>query len=279
MKYLASISFVLLLLCVSCSTDKSPKPESLDGTQWTRVDNPDTLFLEFENGRMKKWDKRVGSCYEVVFNEIYEFNDNILTSLNGVFEVTQEGQFLILSDDDVDDVWQRNTFNSKLFDTCSIIGDAWQSFEAKQYVTAHQLFVSVAHIDPENAYTGLGWTTIKMDSLASAKRYFSIIANDSVIDAYAGQAIVDESQKAYSSMISNSDFVLRKNPNWVFYHDQTICYKALILKRASSYFALGNYGSSLTEVQKLDPSFNVDVATSAGQASLAAKIDSFSIGC
>ena len=66
---------------------------------------------------------------------------------------------------------------------------------------------------------------------------------------------------------------MRRNPQWIFIHDQTISYKDLHLIKAEGYFALGNFNESLIEVQLLNPAFTTDTNTFEGRAALAEEIE------
>ena len=142
-------------------------------------------------------------------------------------------------------------------DDSSAISDPWQAFADGRYQEAHSLFAELIETETSEAYTGLGWTTLKMstDSLSAANRYFSMAASDSLVHAYAGWALASWASENYSACINYGDYVLRKNPEFVFEYLQTLTQNQIALAQAYSYFHLQNLPGCITKIRIIEPAY------------------------
>ncbi len=121
--------------------------------------------------------------------------------------------------------------------------EAWAKFEEGDYDGAYTAFSDIGD-DPE-AYTGLGWTVLKMDSIDPADRFFqlaeSISGTDTVADVYSGWMAASWVKGQYQKTIEKADIVLRHDPDYVFSHNDKITKSDIELHKAFSYFYLGDY--------------------------------------
>ncbi|HMV27104.1 MAG TPA: hypothetical protein PLH27_06140 [bacterium] len=142
-------------------------------------------------------------------------------------------------------------------DDTTALNDPWEAFAEGRYQDAHSLFLDLIETKPSEAYAGLGWTTLKMnaDSLNAANRYFSLSSNDSLVYAFAGWALASWASENYMDCIKYGDFVLRKNPEFVFDYLQTLTQKQIALAQAYSYFHLQNLSACISKIRIIEPSY------------------------
>lgn len=134
---------------------------------------------------------------------------------------------------------------------------AWDEFENGEYENAHASFSALA---PEvGALIGLGWTTLRMDSVEASRQYFIFAATetdpDTVEDLYAGWSLASWKLHEFSSAIQKSEIVLRNSPGYVFSHDRSITRHDLLLHAAYAHFHLANYSACAGLVHELNPLF------------------------
>lgn len=136
---------------------------------------------------------------------------------------------------------------------------AWTKFEnakkTNDYSEAYTAFLDLVGSKGSPAIEGLGWTVLRMDSMDAANRYFTQIAADSMKDAYAGWLFAQWALGQYAASIAKGDFVLRKEPRYVFEHDRTVTDEDIKLHQAYAYFHTGNYSQCIVKIQALDPSY------------------------
>jgi tetratricopeptide (TPR) repeat protein len=162
-------------------------------------------------------------------------------------------------------------------DAALITEGGWVSFQYKGYQAALDKFEEAISIDANyaDAYNGAGWANARLSNLTDAISNFNqaISLNSTFVDALAGIAFAYNAQKMYEQSNSSAIAALNSNSNWIFSRDTNVDYNDLYLVIAANYFALGNLTNALEYVQKIDPSFNVDVSTYDGKAELAEKIE------
>jgi len=136
---------------------------------------------------------------------------------------------------------------------------AWAKFEdakgTDDYTEAYTAFSDLVSSEGTPAMVGLGWTVLRMDSMAAADMYFSQVASDSVVDAYAGWEFAQWALGNYTGSIAKGDFVLRKEPRYVFEHDRTVTDEDVKLHQAYGYFHTGNYSQCIAKIQAIDPGY------------------------
>lgn len=158
-----------------------------------------------------------------------------------------------------------------------LLAEGWQAYQGKDYQLAQTRFSEALTKDANlvDAINGLGWTNIKLNRLDSAvsKFLFGLSKDTTNLEMKAGLAFVYNAQKNYSSSNELSLALLQLNPTWSFSKDTSINYKDIQLLAAKNFFALANYSSSLAYVKLLNPQFNEDVSTVAGQTALGKEIE------
>ncbi len=151
---------------------------------------------------------------------------------------------------------------------------AWQKFRNQEYVEAHAAFTELIPSEGGQAYIGLGWTTLKMDSIPEADGYFrlAIVTQDSILEGVAGISFSSWALAQYNSSIISSENVIRRRPTFVFTHDRTVTYHDMYVHQAYSEFRLSRFSASLQTVQRLQPGYTLPSADTVG--GLLAKLDS-----
>jgi len=163
-----------------------------------------------------------------------------------------------------------------IFTFDDLMNEGWSEFAGKNYDTALKKFAMANTMDfnrPE-AYAGMGWSLFKLDNLAEADTAFSHGSKrNGTADNFAGWAFSLNAQKAYLHSNAMADTALALSPLWKFQGGLGLDHNDLNILRAENHFLLGNFVESLAVVQGLNSEFIANVATSAGQAALAAEIE------
>ncbi len=158
-----------------------------------------------------------------------------------------------------------------------LITEGWQAYSARDYATAASDFDQALLKDASqvDAYNGAGWSNAKLfDLIKASSEFASGLARDSSnAEIQAGVAFVYSAQKNYAQSIMYALKVLTSHPTWTFSHDATIGAPTLHLLLAEDYFAQASYDLSLQQVLILNPSFNADPSTVAGQTAIAKEIE------
>jgi len=154
----------------------------------------------------------------------------------------------------------------------------WVAFGQKNYTGAAALFRQAIGKNDiyADAYNGLGWTYLKLDSTTLALEYFDIAigVNPSLIDGYAGHAFVALALGRYREAIGAVQHIQDAGLTfYVFRHDPTISINDLLLVKAQSLFLLGEYGSAQDVIDKLDPSNRLDPTSPGYIEALAGEIE------
>jgi len=140
----------------------------------------------------------------------------------------------------------------------TLLEEAWAKFVAQDYAGAHADFSALINRNGADAYAGLGWTCMKMDSLTAADGYFSRAASlDSInVIAFAGWSIVGWTNGNYALSITRADLVLRKAPAFVFQYDNHVVQNTMVLTQAYDYFHLGDYQSCIDKIHVIDSGYS-----------------------
>ncbi len=133
---------------------------------------------------------------------------------------------------------------------------AWAKFEDQAYADAHAAFTDLVSDKGSAALVGLGWTTLRMDSLAASDGYFDRAKTDSVVDGYAGWSCVLWATERYAESLEKASFALRKQPNYVFTYDRSVTDEDLRLHQAYGYFHLGDYNSCILMIRSFPQEAN-----------------------
>jgi len=157
------------------------------------------------------------------------------------------------------------------------ITDAWNAFTQGNYSSAYAAFNQARLSDSvkADAYLGLGWCALKLDSLKLVSGYFAAATRAGLTsaDLYAGYAFLLNATKQYEQSNSYAANALVLSPNWVFAHQTSLNKNDLKLLQAQNYYQLGNFSTSLSFVQLLNSAFSADVTTAAGRLALADEIE------
>ena len=131
------------------------------------------------------------------------------------------------------------------------------------------------NVNLTEAYSGLGWSYLQLDSLAKALNEFAICAslNDPMADLHAGWAFALNAQKEYVKSNEQVDEALKLDANWIFGHGLSLAVYHLQVLKAENYFLLGLFSQSLAQVQIVNSTFTTDVSTDEGKAALSAEIE------
>ena len=158
-----------------------------------------------------------------------------------------------------------------------LLSAGWEEFSARDYGTARDYFAELAGRGAllADAYCGLGWSRLYLGSLALAIEDFEAALNENPStvtrnDILAGMCFGADASGDPQACI---EFGGNVAPGWQFRYRTSLSFSDITLVRAASYYALGDFAASLTEVRLLDASFSVNVNTVEGRAALAAKIE------
>jgi hypothetical protein len=151
---------------------------------------------------------------------------------------------------------------------------AWALFRDGNYAGAHAAFTELIPSEGGQAYMGLGWTALKMDSIPEANAYLNtaIATKDSILDAVAGNVFAFRVLDMHNACIFSANAVLQKKPTYVFTHERTITHHDLNVHKAYSLFDLNRLADCFQTILILDPGFTL--ATTDSTAELLAKLDS-----
>ncbi|HUL42732.1 MAG TPA: hypothetical protein VLY03_00075 [Bacteroidota bacterium] len=157
--------------------------------------------------------------------------------------------------------------------------DGWAAYSARNYATAITKFSAATNLDASyaDAYNGLGWSNAKLNKPQSAVSSFStgLTKSPNNADMNAGLAFAYNAEKNYAQSIASGLAVLSVNADWQFARDTSVSSADIHLLLAEDYFSQTSpdYLHSLQEVQVVDPAFNADVMTVAGQTALGHEIE------
>ena len=155
-----------------------------------------------------------------------------------------------------------------------LLDQGWSAFASAQYDQALASFDELVDRGAllAEAHSGRGWSYARSNLPSEAAAALDSAsaqqpAGDLADEIQAGYAFVHDALDRHADCLAATDQV---SEGWIFAHDAAVDYDDLIVLR---YYALGQFAESLAEVQRLDPEFTADVATPAGRAALAAKIE------
>lgn len=161
--------------------------------------------------------------------------------------------------------------HDKKGDASTPLEQADNLFAAKDYTTALAAYQQLIASEGSAARVGAGWCSLKLNDYISANTYFSLSAGDSLTDGYAGWSFIGWATGNIQQSIDRADFVLNKDPDYVFSLDGRIQAKDLIYLQAMSYYQLNNYPKTVERIQHLpnQSAYNPDLnASNIGQVLL-----------
>ena len=154
---------------------------------------------------------------------------------------------------------------------------AWKKFTYGDYLGARDIFEDLIenNVLLVDAYTGLGWCNANLNLPDTAMDNFQEALNNQpsdklMNDIYAGLSFIYDAQNLPNECLAATE---RVDSAWKFDYRVDLDYKDIVLLRAMNHYARGDFTSSLSEVRRLDPSFNTQVSTVEGRAALADKIE------
>jgi len=154
---------------------------------------------------------------------------------------------------------------------------AWNYYEEGLFDKAIKEFEDVIKSEPENgeAFNGLGWCYSKITLLITSVDDFnlSIQKDSSLVDPYAGLTFSYSDLGEDQNAVHSADSLIEKDSQYFFGHDKDISWQDIVLVKAKSLCNLGDFASALTEVQKLNPSFNCNISTPEGREALLTEIE------
>jgi hypothetical protein len=139
------------------------------------------------------------------------------------------------------------------------LDEGWSLWENGLYAEAHAKFVEAGGSEGLN---GLGWTTLKMDSLKESEVYFAIAAvggADTLIDAMAGLTLAAWQQGDHGISLQAASYVLRTEPEYAFIHDAAVTKHTILLAKAYDEYHLLQYANCIASIRLLDDTFNADI--------------------
>ena len=150
-------------------------------------------------------------------------------------------------------------------DVSENIMKGWEFFEQipPDYPAALEQFSGAILLNPNSAeaYIGRGWTYSRL-AFGSDDINYSRAVDDfdrainrggTVLDAWAGLALVQLVLNDYEGAISSADSVVLAEPNYVFAHDTEVTARDLQLVKAQAYFFLGKYDEVVSLLNILQP--------------------------
>lgn len=158
----------------------------------------------------------------------------------------------------------------------------WSLYADRDFQGAYVQFQEGIDVDSMyiDGYNGAGWCYVEFNSPDTAISFFSeglqyIVVDSSQVrfEMLAGLALSYHVTGDYTRAIARGSELITFRPVFEFGHDWRIDYEDIIILLAASYYAQGNFASSLTWIQVLDEEFTVDVTTNEGRAELIKKIE------
>jgi hypothetical protein len=137
--------------------------------------------------------------------------------------------------------------------------EGWTLWENGAYAEAYAKFAEAG--GPEGL-NGLGWTTLKMDSMEKSEAYFALAIEDggvdTLIDAAAGLAITGWQQGDYAISLDATRYVMRKDANYAFTHDASVDKGVILRAKGYDEYHLGQYSACIATIQILDNTFSAN---------------------
>jgi tetratricopeptide (TPR) repeat protein len=165
-----------------------------------------------------------------------------------------------------------------------LTADGWGKFESGQFEEALHRFGQAIEKDPDygEAYNGVGWCCVRLDSLRSGLDAFNQAMAKGVIsgDPRAGLAVIcrDLDPVDFQMAISWAESALATDSDYVFSHDTLLNWRDLRLIIAQSCYGLGLYDDAHAQVDILDPDNALDPASSTYIEELLAEIQRLGAG-
>lgn len=161
------------------------------------------------------------------------------------------------------------------------VQSGWTKFSAADFAGAAADFNDAVGLDGNygEAFTGQGWTRLKLDQLAPAITAFTnALAHGGGNDAHAGKAFAELNSQNHANAVTDVDAVVTitgtTSNSYTFSHDNTITQTDLLWVKARAHFLLGQYAQAQAAVNVLAPSNTLNSGSPTYQQELAALIES-----
>ena len=173
----------------------------------------------------------------------------------------------------------KSTSGSK--DPLALTREGWTKFEALDWEGAQQSFEDAinAGASSTDAYSGAGWSYFQLggsNDIAMARWNTGLTKTGITNDIHFGLGSLALLEDRYGDAITEFSTVLSSSPNYSFIHRPSLDYKDIHLGLAEAYYQTGDFQSALEQVQTLDNTFDTDLTTAEGLASLSQEIDRLS---
>jgi hypothetical protein len=139
------------------------------------------------------------------------------------------------------------------------LAEANDFFTAKNYAAALTAYLDAVASEGAPANVGAGWCYLRLQDYTNANTQFTTAAGDSLIDGYAGWAIVKWVQNEPEAVVDYVDLVVGQDANYIFALDTRVTAGALIYIQASAYLELEDYAMCLAKIQLLAPGYTADL--------------------
>jgi len=144
-----------------------------------------------------------------------------------------------------------------------LLEEGWTLYSNLEYSDAVLKFEEVFELDTDYlpALLGRGWCYARL-AFGSNDPTYNLAVNDfdqilihdpENIDAKAGIAFILLVNNQYNDAINAANFVLEKDNNYVFSHDDQVSAPDLILLLAQAYYYLAKYDKAAEQLFLLDP--------------------------
>ena len=141
------------------------------------------------------------------------------------------------------------------------IAMGWMNFESGLYQDAIGDFNDAVIKDPSalEAYSGLGWSYIRIDSIENAESNFLTALNENYagVELLAGLSAISLAWGQYLDAIEYAESVISANSAWVFEHDSSIDYKDIWLLAAIAHFHEGELDEVESAILHFDVGFSI----------------------
>lgn len=155
----------------------------------------------------------------------------------------------------------------------------WSLFEDLNYPAAQSSFqraINKGSVSTES-FSGAGWAYFMVEGHFADARDMWVEGLDGktggVNDIHFGLGSLDIIEEEFGSAIGHYETILSTTPNYTFLHRDGLNYQDLYLGLAQCYYKLGEFQSSLDNVQVLNPTFQANLTTPEGLTELSQEID------
>lgn len=142
-----------------------------------------------------------------------------------------------------------------------IIAMGWMNFESGLYQDAIGDFNDALIKDPNalEAYSGLGWSYIRIKSIENAESNFLTALNENYagVEMLAGLSAISLAWGQYLDAIEYAESVISANSAWVFEHDSNINFKDIWYIAAIAYFHEGELDEVESAILHIDNGFSI----------------------